>query len=183
MIERATAIVKFRFRPFTIDLSKPITFDMMSPKITLTGPYSVEGKVLILPIVGKGNATIVLGKRDHNYSLDLVLLANVERVIDNCQVHAVVRLRAVPKGPNQTIAEVLEVKMRLDPSRVHYTLENLFNGRKDLSDAMHALINENWKEIFNELKTDIATAMGLIFKSVLNRMLGRQPLEQLFSGI
>lgn len=104
-------------------------------------------------------------------------------IIENCQVHAVVRLRAVSKGPNQTIAEVLEVKMKLDPSRVHYNLQNLFNGRKDLSDAMHALINENWKEIFNELKGDIATAMGLIFKSVLNRMLGRQPLEQLFTGI
>lgn len=174
------SIAYFHCRPFTIDLVKPITFDMMSPKITLTGPYSVEGKVLILPIVGKGNATIVLGKRDNSPQL---IPANVEDIIDNCQVHAVVRLRAVSKGPNQTIAEVLEVKMKLDPSRVHYNLANLFNGRKDLSDAMHALINENWKEIFNELKGDIATAMGLIFKSVLNRTLGRQPLEQLFTGI
>ncbi|KAH8414037.1 hypothetical protein KR222_002840, partial [Zaprionus bogoriensis] len=150
-----------RVSPFTIDLVRPITFDMASPKITLKGPYSVEGKVLILPIVGKGDAEIVL---------------------ENCQVHAVVKLKAVSKGAGQTYAEVLEVKMRLEPSRVTYRLDNLFNGRKDLSDSLHTLINENWKEIFNELKADIATAMGLIFKSVLNRTLGKQPLEQLFTG-
>lgn len=46
---------------FTSDLSRPVVFDMVSPKITLKGPYSIEGKVLILPIVGKGKAEIILG--------------------------------------------------------------------------------------------------------------------------
>lgn len=31
------------------------------PQLTLTGPYSVDGKVLILPIVGEGKAVIKLG--------------------------------------------------------------------------------------------------------------------------
>lgn len=82
---RIAAIAKFLFRPFTIDLAKPITFDMMSPKITLTGPYNVEGKVLILPIVGKGNATIVLGKRDYTpstwYSL---LMLSILQITARC---------------------------------------------------------------------------------------------------
>ncbi|XP_064548412.1 protein takeout [Drosophila montana] len=151
-----------RVSAFTKDLSRPIVFDMASPRITLRGPYSVEGRVLILPVVGKGNAQIVL---------------------ENCQVHAVVKLSTVSKGPHQTYAEVTEVKMRLEPSRVIYKLDGLFNGQKELSENLHVLINENWREVFNELKSDIAGAMGLIFKAVLNKTIGKLPLEQLFSDL
>lgn len=46
---------------FTRDLGRPIVLEMFSPKLTLKGPYSIDGKVLILPIVGKGDAEISLG--------------------------------------------------------------------------------------------------------------------------
>ncbi|XP_062124613.1 protein takeout [Drosophila sulfurigaster albostrigata] len=148
--------------PFSKDLSRDITFELMSPRITLTGPYVVDGKVLILPIRGKGDADIVL---------------------QQCKVHAVVKLRPVSKGPHQTFAEVVEVKFFLDPSRVTYKFTGLFNGEKAPSENFHALVNESWQEVFNELKADISTAMGLIFKSILNRTLSKLPLEQLFSGV
>ncbi|KAH8358938.1 hypothetical protein KR093_003374 [Drosophila rubida] len=147
---------------FTVDLSRDITFDMVSPRITLKGPYSIEGKVLILPIQGKGDAQIELKR---------------------CKVHAVIKLKAVKKGPRQTIAEVVDVKLDLDPSRVTYKFDGLFNGQKAQSDNFHALVNESWLEIFNELKADISTATGLIFKSILNRTLSKLPLEQLFTGV
>ncbi|KAH8311179.1 hypothetical protein KR044_004684 [Drosophila immigrans] len=156
-----TAQVK-KVSPFTKDLSRDITFDMISKKIVLKGPYSIEGKVLILPIHGKGDAEIVLKQ---------------------CKVHAVVKLRPVSKGPHQTIADVLEVKVNLDPSRVSYHFTGLFNGEKAPSDNFHALVNESWEEIFNELKADISSATGQIFKSVLNRTLGKLPIEQLFTDI
>jgi len=35
---------------------------MVSPKITLTGPYKIDGRVLVLPIQGEGKAEIKLGK-------------------------------------------------------------------------------------------------------------------------
>ncbi|KAL7728615.1 hypothetical protein ACLKA6_012607 [Drosophila palustris] len=148
--------------PFTRNLSRDISFDMVSPKIALKGPYSIEGRVLILPIHGKGMSEIVL---------------------KTCKVHANVKLRAVSKGPHQTYAEVLEVKLHLDPSHVTYRFTGMFNGEKAPSDAFHTLVNENWREIFNELREDIGTATGLIFKSILNKTLGKLPIEQLFTDV
>lgn len=100
--------------------------------------------------------------------------------IDNVKVSAIAKFVPVSKGPQQTYAKAIEVKIKLEPSRATYKLNNLFNGQKDLSDNLHVLINENWREVFSELQPDIFGAMSLIFKSVLNKALSKYPLEQLF---
>ncbi|XP_043654957.1 protein takeout [Drosophila teissieri] len=148
-----------RVSGFTTDLSRSIELVMDVPEIAVRGPYSVDGRILILPITGKGNADIRLTKT---------------------KVRALIKFKRVSKGDHQTYAEVVDIKVELDPSHVTYHLENLFNGQKDLSENMHALINENWQDIFNELKPGIGEAFGLIAKSVLDRIFGKLPLEQLF---
>ncbi|EDV91333.1 GH17382 [Drosophila grimshawi] len=144
----------------TSNLSRTMVFDFVVPKIILKGPYSINGQVLILPIVGKGNAEIVL---------------------KNCRSHFIVKLEAVSKGPGLTYVNVVDLRMDLEPSHVTYKLGGLFGGQKDLSENLHILINENWREIFNELKDDISVAMGLIFKLMLSKTMSMLPLEQLFS--
>lgn len=99
---------------------------------------------------------------------------------ENSKIHAVIKFKPVSKGEHQTFAEVDNVKVDVSPSHVTYHLEGLFNGQKELSDNMHALINENWQEIFNELKPGIGEAFGLITKAVLSKVFGKYPLEQLF---
>ncbi|XP_016980571.1 protein takeout [Drosophila rhopaloa] len=148
-----------RVSGFTKDLSRSIELIMDVPELTVKGPYSVDGRILILPITGKGNAEIRLAKT---------------------KIRAAVKLRRVPKGDHQTFAEVVDIKVEVNPSHVTYHLENLFNGQKDLSENMHVLINENWQDIFNELKPGISEAFGQIVKSVLDRIFGKLPLEQLF---
>uniref|UniRef100_B3P6P1 GG11380 n=2 Tax=Drosophila erecta TaxID=7220 RepID=B3P6P1_DROER len=148
-----------RVSGFTTDLSRPIELVMDVPEIGVRGPYSVDGRILILPITGKGNADIRLTKT---------------------KVRALIKFKPISKGDHQTYAEVVDIKVELDPSHVTYHLENLFNGQKDLSENMHALINENWKDIFSELKPGIGEAFGLIAKSVLDRIFGKLPLEHLF---
>ncbi|XP_032305368.2 protein takeout [Drosophila ananassae] len=144
---------------FTLNLGRSIELVMEVPELAVKGPYSVDGRVLILPIVGKGNAKIILKKS---------------------RIHAVINFKPVSKGEHQTFAEVVDVKVDVSPSHVTYHLEGLFNGQKELSDNMHALINENWQEIFNELKPGIGEAFGLITKAVLSKVFGKYPLEQLF---
>eukprot|EP00099_Drosophila_melanogaster_P023559 NP_651358.4 uncharacterized protein Dmel_CG11854 [Drosophila melanogaster] len=148
-----------RVSGFTRDLSRSIELVMEVPEIGVRGPYSVDGRILILPITGNGIADIRLTRT---------------------KVRAQIKLKRVSKGDHQTYAEVMNIKVELDPSHVTYQLENLFNGQKDLSENMHALINENWKDIFNELKPGIGEAFGLIAKSVVDRIFGKLPLEQLF---
>ncbi|XP_020811587.1 protein takeout [Drosophila serrata] len=144
---------------FTPDLSRKVELIMDVPEIIVKGPYAVDGRVLILPIVGKGKAVIRL---------------------KDCKIRAQIKFKAVHKGEHQTFAEVESASVDIDPSHVTYHLEGLFNGQKELSDNMHVLINENWHEIFNELKPSIGEAFGLITKSVLGRIFGKLPLEHLF---
>ncbi|XP_017052726.1 protein takeout isoform X2 [Drosophila ficusphila] len=148
-----------RVSGFKSDLGHPIELVMSVPEIVVKGPYSVDGRVLILPITGKGNAEIKLMKT---------------------KVRALIKFRRVSKGDHQTFAEVVDIKVDIDPAHVTYHLENLFNGQKDLSENMHVLINENWQDIFTELKPGIGEAFALIAKAVLDRIFGKLPLEQLF---
>ncbi|KAH8267647.1 hypothetical protein KR018_012371, partial [Drosophila ironensis] len=155
-LSRAVAV---RVGGFTIDLSRSIELVMEVPELVVKGPYSVDGRVLILPIVGQGKAEIRLKKT---------------------KVHAVIKFKRNVKGEHQTYADVVDVRVDVSPSHVTYHLEGLFNGQKELSDNMHVLLNENWQDIFNELKPGISEAFGLIAKAVLGRIFGKHPLEQLF---
>lgn len=55
--------MRFVFRGFEADPTKS-NFEIYAtiPTLTLAGPYSVNGRVLILPIVGEGKSIIKFGK-------------------------------------------------------------------------------------------------------------------------
>ncbi|XP_017052725.1 protein takeout isoform X1 [Drosophila ficusphila] len=172
-----------RVSGFKSDLGHPIELVMSVPEIVVKGPYSVDGRVLILPITGKGNAEIKLSKYRLLFrfimQLNLNSIYNINPTVKT-KVRALIKFRRVSKGDHQTFAEVVDIKVDIDPAHVTYHLENLFNGQKDLSENMHVLINENWQDIFTELKPGIGEAFALIAKAVLDRIFGKLPLEQLF---
>lgn len=57
-----TTFFCFDFSGFTRDLSRSIELVMEVPEIGVRGPYSVDGRILILPITGNGIADIRLSK-------------------------------------------------------------------------------------------------------------------------
>ncbi|XP_037951283.1 protein takeout-like [Teleopsis dalmanni] len=129
------------------------------PSLSLEGPYSINGKVLVLPIVGKGDCKIIL---------------------DNTHIAAKIKLKPVQKS-GKTYAEVESIKLELSPKHVSFSLSGLFNNDKQLSDTMHTLLNENWSEIFNELKPEISKALGLIIKLIINNVFAKYPYEEYFA--
>jgi len=147
-----------KVRGFDADLKQNIEVDALLPHLVLKGPYEIDGRVLILPIVGKGQSEIML---------------------ENCHV----MIKAKPKRVNksgQVYLEVDAIKLELKPSRVTFTLGGLFNGMKELADNMHVFINENWEEIFTELQPDIAKALSLIVQHIVNTVFSKYPYEDYF---
>lgn len=59
-------------------------------------------------------------------------------------------------------------------------MSNLFNGDKALGDNMNKFLNENWKEIFTELKPSIEEAFSAIFEVYSKRILERVQFKNLF---
>lgn len=60
-------------------------------------------------------------------------------------------------------------------------LENLYNGDKLLGDATNKFMNENWLEIFNEIKHSIFDAFGLISENMFTSVFRKLPYNELFS--
>lgn len=71
-------------------------------------------------------------------------------------------------------------KIDLKTKRLYIQLDNLFNGNKQLGDTMNGFMNENWQELFNELKPSILDALGAVIVNLVNGVFIRIPYEQLF---
>lgn len=58
--------------------------------------------------------------------------------------------------------------------------DNLFNGDRTLGETTNRFLNENWQDIFNEIKGSIFDAFSLITQAMLNNMWAHHDYSQLF---
>lgn len=56
---------------------------------------------------------------------------------------------------------------------MHTYLSNLYNGDQALGESTNQFLNENWQDIFDEIKTAIFDAFSLIIQSTLNNVFAR----------
>lgn len=89
------------------------------PKITINGKYKIEGRVLVLPIQGEGNAHLVF---------------------DNANLVVKYKPKVIQKNGKSYI-QTEKFNLDFDTSRLHINLENLFNGDKALGDNMNQFLN------------------------------------------
>jgi hypothetical protein len=59
-------------------------------------------------------------------------------------------------------------------------LDNLFNGQEALTEHINIFLNENWKEIFNEMKLTIGPAFGEMTTQVMNNVFTKRPYKEFF---
>lgn len=153
------------------------------PKVTITGKYKIDGRVLVLPIQGEGNAHLVF---------------------DNANLVVKYKPKVIEKNGKQYI-QTDKFNLDFDTSRLHINLENLFNGDKALGDNMNQFLNEvmfayfnhilnycnnpfflnfflnqNWRDILNELKPAITFAVEEILKGLINRIFLKIPYGDIF---
>lgn len=128
------------------------------PKITVSGDYKINGRVLVLPIQGQGKANLVF--------------ENAEMVV-KYKPKVVVK-----KGKDYIQTE--KFQLSFDTTRMRINLENLFNGDKALGDNMNQFLNENWRDILNELKPSVTYAVEEILKGIINRIFAKVPYESVF---
>lgn len=59
-------------------------------------------------------------------------------------------------------------------------LGNLYNGDKALGDNTNLFLNENWQEVFPEIKKSVFSAFSQIAENVLNNVFTKVPYDELF---
>lgn len=127
-------------------------------QIKLIGDYKINGRVLVLPITGTGKSNLTL---------------------DNLKINIKYTLRSTVKN-NKVYVQTTKFRFTFDTERLHMYLENLFNGDKALSDNMNLFLNENWQDIFQELKPSIEDAFSQIVNSLLNSVFAKVPYSDFY---
>ncbi|KAJ3618237.1 hypothetical protein MTP99_006258 [Tenebrio molitor] len=150
---------KMQLDQFEFDFEKKsLRVKGMFPKITITCQYELDGKVLLLPIKGKGGSTVVL---------------------DNLQVVNLLGYEEVRKN-DKTYARFVKSDLDMSPGLIHFNFDNLFNGDKALGDSINKVMNENWKEVFEDVKSDYTETVNRILLSLLNGFFSKVSIEEAF---
>lgn len=58
---------------------------------------------------------------------------------------------------------------------------NLFNGNEQLGMNMNKFINENWREILDDLKMTIVDGFGNVFSTIINHVLNNFSYLEMFN--
>lgn len=62
-----------------------------------------------------------------------------------------------------------------------FDLQNLFNGDKLLGDNMNLFLNENWRDVFPEIRGPVFESFGQIVDNVMKNMFAKVPYDELFA--
>uniref|UniRef100_A0A1B0CV07 Putative hemolymph juvenile hormone binding protein n=1 Tax=Lutzomyia longipalpis TaxID=7200 RepID=A0A1B0CV07_LUTLO len=144
-----TAVVH-RVSGFGKNVDQRIELDLKAPQISLIGPYTINGRVLILPVQGKG---------DSNITLD-----NADKITKN----------------GKDYLQTDDLKLTFKTTRAWIYLGNLFNGDQTLGPTTNDFLNENWKEIFGELQSVIEDAFSKIIQTLFNNVFAALPYHSVF---
>ncbi|XKL60772.1 hypothetical protein PGB90_007829 [Kerria lacca] len=125
------------------------------PIIKVEAKYDLKGNILLLPLVGIGDAKLYL---------------------KNVTTHVQTRIH-FPKIKDEEVmvASSMKVEFSLAIMRIH--LSNLFNGNAVLGRTVNTFLNENSKEVVNELKENIGESLSGVFKKIMNDAFSHIPTK------
>ncbi|KAH0812335.1 hypothetical protein GEV33_010460 [Tenebrio molitor] len=137
---------------------KSLTVAGTFPEITIECQYELDGKVLLLPIKGTGPSTLVLK------NLKVAGVFDYEEKMRKGKTHI----------------NVVSSNLTMDPELVSYNFENLFNGDKQLGDNINRVLNDNWKEVFDDVKADYIKVVDRIIVQLFNNFFSKVSQEEAF---
>lgn len=136
--------------------------------------------MLVLPIQGNGQSNITLCKSP---SIRPTVANRSSFKLFDFAVNPVLSISFDGKTVIRNGKEYLGMeKFRLSftVSRIHFDFQNLYNGDKLLGDSTNRFLNENWNDIFKEIKANIFDAFSLIAENVIRNVFNKVPYQDLF---
>ncbi|CAH1382509.1 unnamed protein product [Tenebrio molitor] len=157
-----SGFTKLRCSAAAMDFAaKTLNMTVTIPQLKLEFAYEISGKILLLPIYGKGPGVIT----DHLLDeLEQVLRFTFEEFEKKGKKHF----------------RVVDSKLVMNPKLIQIKLDNLFNGDKALGDNINQVMNDNWAEVFADVKPSYEEAFAKIFLSIFNNLLAKVPISEIF---
>lgn len=148
-----------KFKRARTELEKQhIEWDFEIPRVEILGQYDISGKVLILPIVGTGDANVTITNLKITYKYDWTYVTRNGKQYMN----------------------VTTSKLLFENGKTYFDLKNLFNGDKILGPQMNFFLNDNWQEVTRELGPAVGDAIGEVFRQLLTSIAELVPWEYIY---
>ncbi|KAE8747381.1 hypothetical protein FOCC_FOCC005848 [Frankliniella occidentalis] len=151
--------VDIRSTKFDLE-KKHIEFDLFWDVFHILGDYEISGRVLVLPITGKGPANVTVTNLVVTFGFDYELVPK-------------------KKGGKDHVS-LTESKVKFEVGRAYFDLKNLFNGDRLLADNMNQFLNENWKEVTKELGPSLADSIGQVISQIIQQIVDAVPYDNIF---
>ncbi|KAG5896217.1 hypothetical protein JTB14_009718 [Gonioctena quinquepunctata] len=118
--------------------------------------YRASGKLLAFPINAEGSAFFQT---------------------ENSTTESIIRFESFQKGGKKYVnTSTIEVDFKNDPGKVHFGIDNLFNGNKLLNDNFNKFMNENPDELQDMINVPVTEIMRAINKNLFE-ILRVTPIE------
>ncbi|XP_063823320.1 circadian clock-controlled protein daywake-like [Ostrinia nubilalis] len=127
---------------------------------SLTAQYEVDGRILILPIKGKGDA--------------FVYAQGVQVRIDSKLIHV--------KNSKGEHFKLVTPMYKYDIERTTFDLKNLFNGNKQLAETTLKFANENWRQLMDELAPPAIKQIVITCVKAMNKFFANVPIGKMVIG-
>ncbi|KAL1399179.1 hypothetical protein pipiens_008401 [Culex pipiens pipiens] len=131
-----------------------LSFDLEIPKLKIDAAYNLKGNVLLLPLVGDGDVTMVL--KDVKTSVST-------------------KFGVRPLPEDAIYIEEMKVTFLVGGMRIH--LDNLFQGNQVLGASLNLFLNQNANEVISELRADLEHGLAEIFTGLWNELFNKLPLK------
>ncbi|XP_063534633.1 circadian clock-controlled protein daywake-like [Cydia strobilella] len=141
------------------DMTKKQLVIVYHADVELTGKYKAAGRLIILPISGDGDVKIELKNYNSKILIPFTIVKNKE---------------------GKDTMHMKEFKNEFDiKDGAHYSLTNLFNGNKVLSDSMLKFMNENWKLLSTEFGGTLMQKPNKKIFHVIRKYLHNKPIGEI----
>ncbi|XKL60270.1 hypothetical protein PGB90_001286 [Kerria lacca] len=195
------------FTAARVDLkNRHVEWDFHLDRLMFLGKYKVSGQVLILPIIGDGDANITLHDVDFSfyYDYDLEMKENRKnyfKITNSTLLHNIggmfIELKNLFNGDKflgsldgmlyQRIISKCDTMIRNDlvqedvgPTHQRHNTEPDETNMGVLGTNMNRFLNENWKDIIKEVAPAVADALAQVFRTTIGSMAELVPFEYIF---
>ncbi|XP_044745834.1 protein takeout-like isoform X2 [Coccinella septempunctata] len=143
----------------SVDLDKgKISIGAICPHNEFKGSYNIKGRLLLLEVYGEGPFSAKYEKMKMKIDMD------VEKYSKN----------------GDTYLKVTKFTMDAEPERAYYQFDNLFDGNKLLGDNINRVLNDNWKQLFDDVIKDYLVVASQYLMALTNRLFQKVPLKDIF---
>lgn len=156
---QAFGVSNFRIEKIRVNI-KNFKLEMIAtiPHILLKGPYSLNMRIALLNLQGKGYAT-----------------ADIDSVRILLKIFG---SRYLKKGVEYLKLD--KVQIELQPGKIQVHFDNLFNGNKALEDVGNQVLNDNIDLLREAFLPEFQAAIERKFFKVANQVFERAPLIDFF---